>query len=102
MDLATVAPAPAAPRSYARAVAEAWLFRTVPLIVHPPAFTESNEPAVFFSTEEIQAALLPFQFAMVAKTPYGRPPFPEIKSQLVQQLGLNGDFVMGALNIGTS
>ncbi|MQL89597.1 hypothetical protein Taro_022166 [Colocasia esculenta] len=85
-------------KSYARVLADAALFALVSIAVHQPAFTDLGEPAVFFSAEEIAATLKPFQFAIVAKTPYGSPPFQEIKQQLQQRLNLGHDFIITALD----
>ncbi|MQM13326.1 hypothetical protein Taro_046250 [Colocasia esculenta] len=85
-------------KSYARALADAPLFAPVSVVVHPPAFTDLGEPVVFFSSDEIAATLKPLQFAIVAKTPSGRPPFQEIKQLLQQHLTLGHDFIIAAMD----
>ncbi|MQM00407.1 hypothetical protein Taro_033144 [Colocasia esculenta] len=57
-----------------------------------------GEPVVYFSSDEIAATLKPLQFAIVAKTPYGRPPFQEIKHLLQQRLSLGHDFIIAAID----
>ncbi|MQL76524.1 hypothetical protein Taro_008932 [Colocasia esculenta] len=85
-------------KSYARALVDAPLFALVSVAVHPPAFTDLGEPEVFFSSDEIAATLKPLQFAIVAKTPYRRPLFQEIKQLLQQHLNLGHDFIIAAMN----
>ncbi|MQM02566.1 hypothetical protein Taro_035339, partial [Colocasia esculenta] len=91
-------PSPLPSKSYARALADAPLFAPVSIAVHPLTFTDLGEPAVFFSSDEIAATLKPLQFAIVAKTPYGRPPFQEIKHLLQQRLNLGHDFIIATMD----
>ncbi|MQM11500.1 hypothetical protein Taro_044402, partial [Colocasia esculenta] len=95
---ASVHPSPMPSKSYARDLADAPLFAPVSIDVHPPAFTDLGEPTVFFSADEIAATLKPLQFAIVAKPPYGRPPFQEIKHLLQQRLNLGHDFIIAAMD----
>lgn len=46
--------------------------------VHDPAVTDSGEPAIFFSKEEIQVSQEPFAYSLVSHTPFGRPSFQNI------------------------
>ncbi|MQL86696.1 hypothetical protein Taro_019235 [Colocasia esculenta] len=73
-------PPPAGGISFAKVVAASLALHEVGTKVHLPAFTDHGEPVVFFSKEEMAASLKPFLFAVVAKTAYGRPTFPEIRN----------------------
>lgn len=62
------------------------------------ALTDSGEEGVFFTPEKVEASLLPFRYALVAKMPYSRPPYPEIKTLFAKQLGLSKEFVIATLD----
>ncbi|MQM03972.1 hypothetical protein Taro_036764 [Colocasia esculenta] len=66
--------------------------------VHVPAFTEKGEPAVFFSKDEMDASLIPFQFSVVTKMAYGRPAILEIRSHLSSRCSLKDSFLISALD----
>lgn len=66
--------------------------------VKPPAFTDKGEPAVFFTKEEFQRSLKPFEYAIIAKCSYGRPPIPEVKTCLMQWLSISRDFILSNMN----
>ncbi|MQM22504.1 hypothetical protein Taro_055557, partial [Colocasia esculenta] len=68
------------------------------LPVHPPAFTDSGEPAAFFSLEEIHGSCAPLEFALVARTPQGRPAFQDIRNHLSQRFNFKKDFMISALD----
>ncbi|MQM00460.1 hypothetical protein Taro_033194 [Colocasia esculenta] len=47
--------------------------------------------------EKIEASLKPFQFALVAKSSFGRPVLPDIRSHLTTRCSLQESFVISAL-----
>ncbi|MQL77201.1 hypothetical protein Taro_009620 [Colocasia esculenta] len=68
MSAERVPPPPGGVVSYAQAVAASLQLPAVASKVHDQAFTDQGEPVVFFSKEEMSASLIPFKFALVAKT----------------------------------
>ncbi|MQL71178.1 hypothetical protein Taro_003496 [Colocasia esculenta] len=66
--------------------------------VHPPATTDAGEHAVFFSYEEVKLSCKALDLAVIAKTPQGRPAFPDIRSHLQQHFKLQQDFLISALD----
>ncbi|MQL76602.1 hypothetical protein Taro_008997 [Colocasia esculenta] len=70
----------------------------LPLAIHPPAFTDAGEPAVFLSVEEINISCKPLELAVIARTPQGRPPFQEIRYHLQQRFKFQEDFLLSALD----
>ncbi|MQL95976.1 hypothetical protein Taro_028647, partial [Colocasia esculenta] len=93
-----VAPSPVGGLSFARVVAASLVLPDVPTFVHEPAFTDKGVPAVFFSREEMDASLVPFKFSVVAKTTYGCPPIPEIRSHLTARCSIKDPFLISALD----
>lgn len=85
-------------RTFAEALASSLLPPVVNAPVHEPALTDSGEPAVFFSGEELAASMVPFAFALVARTIQGRPAFPDIRAHLHNRCRLKDDFVISALD----
>lgn len=86
------------PRSFAEVLTSSMRPPAVKGIVHSLASTDGGEPAVFFSAEELAASLEPFAFTLVARTPFGRPAFPDIRAHLNHRCGFKEDFVISALD----
>ncbi|MQM00440.1 hypothetical protein Taro_033174 [Colocasia esculenta] len=84
--------------SFAKVVVASLVLPDAVTDVHLPAFTDHGESAVFFSKEEMEASLKPFLFSVVAKTTYGRPAFPEIRSHLVSRCDIKEPFVISAMD----
>lgn len=59
---------------------------------------DSGEPAAFFSVEEISLSCKPLEFAIVAKTPLGRPAYQDIRLHLCQRFHFKQDFILSALD----
>lgn len=97
-----MSPLASLPSSSARSFKDALFSSLAPPVirgeVHCPASTDNGEPAVFFSKEEISASLQPFSFAVVARTPFGRPPFPDIRSHLRARCDFKDDFMISSLD----
>lgn len=85
-------------RSFAEVLSSSMKPPSVPGAVHEPALMDGGEPAVFFSADEISASLKPFDFSLVARTPYGRPAFPMIRAHLSQRCAFREDFIISALD----
>lgn len=88
----TVAP------SFSQVVLSSLAPLVLPLSVHAPATTDSGEPATFFSLEEVQLSCQPLAFAVIARTPKGRPPFHEIRAHLAQRFHFKQDFLLNAMD----
>lgn len=95
---------PAAPHhsvtapSFSQVVMAAFSPPVLPLSVHAPATTDSGEPAVFFSVEEVQLLCQPLAFAVIAQTPKGRPPFDVVRAHLAQRFQFKEDFLLSAMD----
>ncbi|MQL80504.1 hypothetical protein Taro_012953 [Colocasia esculenta] len=63
--------------SYAQIIAASKPMPSIPIGVKPPAFTDSGEPAVFFSQEEVRNSLVPFRLSLIVRCSYGRCSIPE-------------------------
>lgn len=57
-----------------------------------------GEPAAFFTVDEISLSCKLLDFAIVAKTPLGRPAYQDIRLHLSQRFQLKQDFVLSALD----
>ncbi|MQM00046.1 hypothetical protein Taro_032778 [Colocasia esculenta] len=84
--------------SFAQVLLHSLKPQTLPIVVHPPAFTDSGEPAAFFTLEEITTSCKPLQSSVIARTAQGRPPFSDIRAHLVQRFKLQQDFMISALD----
>ncbi|MQL83188.1 hypothetical protein Taro_015688, partial [Colocasia esculenta] len=83
--------------SFAQVVMKSIQPPSLPLKVHVPACTDSGEPAVFFSMDEVWISCTPLAFAIIARTPLGRPSFQEIRLHLAQRFSFKQDFIISAL-----
>ncbi|MQL99863.1 hypothetical protein Taro_032597 [Colocasia esculenta] len=71
---------------------------SLPIKIHSPACTDSGEPAVFFSPDEVRLSCEPLKHAIIARTPVGRPSFQEIRLHLAQRFGFAKEFIIIALD----
>ncbi|MQM14809.1 hypothetical protein Taro_047744 [Colocasia esculenta] len=85
-------------KSFAQILMASVLPSTLPIKVHSPACTDSGEPATFFSLEEVRISCAPFNLAIIACTPVGRPSFQEIRVHLAQRFSFVKDFIISALD----
>ncbi|MQL73441.1 hypothetical protein Taro_005797 [Colocasia esculenta] len=84
-------------QSYAKIIAESKPPPPVPGI-KPPAFTDSGEPTVYFTREEVGKSILTLNLAVIVRCAYGRSSIPDIKSCLSQRLEFREDFIVSILN----
>lgn len=85
------------PLSFAQVVTQSASI-SVHIDPHGPSFTDQGEPAAFFSPDEINTSCRPFDNAIVAKTPAGRPPYHDIRAHLMQRFRFKRDFTLSALD----
>ena len=52
----------------------------------------------FFLSKEMLESLSTFQFVLVARTAYGRPPFFETRKHLEDRCNFKGNFILSALD----
>ncbi|MQM17454.1 hypothetical protein Taro_050426, partial [Colocasia esculenta] len=85
-------------KSYAQIIASSKPPPAVCIGVKPPTFTDSGEPAVFFSPEEVGKSIHTFNMAIIVRCAYGQCSIPEFKSCISQRLLLKVDFIVSTLN----
>lgn len=84
--------------SFAQVLTQSASIPLVDIDPHGPSYTDQGEPAAFFSPEEISTSCKPFDDAIVAKTPVGRPPYHDIRVHLQQRFKFKQDFTLSALD----
>ncbi|MQL82760.1 hypothetical protein Taro_015241 [Colocasia esculenta] len=89
---------PAASSSFAQVLLKSMSPPVLPLVAHGPAVTDQGEPAAFFTMEEIKMSCSPLELAVIARTPQGRPPFPEIRAHLAQRFPFTQDFFISPMD----
>ncbi|MQL92214.1 hypothetical protein Taro_024836 [Colocasia esculenta] len=85
-------------RSYAQIISESKPPPTVSIGVKSPGFTDSGEPTVFFTQDEVGMSIAMLKHAVIVRCAYGGSSIPELKSCLSQRLGLKEDFTASSLN----
>lgn len=66
--------------------------------IHAPAFSDSGEPATFFSSDEVYQSCQALRFAIIARTPRGRPAYDVMRYHLAQRFKFNQHFVISSLD----
>lgn len=84
--------------SFAQVLLQSLSPTALPLVAHAPASTDLGEPAAFFTMEEVNISCRPLEYAIIARTPRGRPPFQDIRSHLAQRFRFKQDFVISAMD----
>ncbi|MQL78237.1 hypothetical protein Taro_010679 [Colocasia esculenta] len=85
-------------RSYVQIISSTKSPPAISVGIKSPSFTDSGEPAVFFSREEVSKSIQTLKLALITRCPYGRCSIPDFKSVLSQRLLLKGDYIVSVLN----
>ncbi|MQL98843.1 hypothetical protein Taro_031558 [Colocasia esculenta] len=97
-DLSSVANTDPGRRSYAQIISSTKPPPSIPIGIKPPSFTDSGEPAVFFTREEVSKSIQTLKFALITRCPFGRCSIPDFKSLLSQRMLLKGEYIVSVLN----